>query len=331
MNMQTKQVLKAPRPRATEGKKFSLIPDFLIIGAGKSGTTSLDNYLKQHPQIFIPSFKEPNFFGYEQSTPEELKNDPEELKHYQCSVTNLDDYLKLFEKAKPVQAIGETSNAYMYHEKAADRIMYYNPGIKLIAVLRQPAERLYSRFLHLAREDRRPTQDFAECLDRDSIWWKRNDLVREGYYYKNLSKFYKMFPHENIRVILYEDFNAHPDYVLKEIYSFLGVDPEFATDLSVRYNESGIIKNKFWDKIYGQKGIVLKTVKGLLPRNIVTDLRDNIYLQKFLNKLRSGNLTKPKFDPQLKSRITNEIYGEDIRNLQKLIDRDLSHWLQRGS
>jgi hypothetical protein len=326
MNVQTQPVLINKNGVAT--KKDPHIPDFLIIGAGKSGTTSLDNYLKQHPQIFIPQFKEPNFYGYENNTPEDFKDNPGELTHYKNSVTDLQSYLKLFEKALPFQVIGETSNTYMYHEGAAARIKYYNPNMKLIAVLRNPAERLYSRFLHLAREDRRPTEEFSDCLKKDTIWWQRNDLIKEGFYFRHLSKFFRSFPSQNIRIFLYEELNKQPDRVLKEIYSFLGVDPSFKTDLSIRYNESGLIKNRFWDKIYGQHGVVVKTIKAMLPESINSMLRENLFIQKKLNTLRSKNLLKPKLDPKLKARLTKEVYADDIRNLQRLIQKDLSHWLE---
>jgi hypothetical protein len=326
MRIQTKEVVSL-KSKITD-KKDSHIPDFLIIGAGKSGTTSLDNYLKQHPQIFIPSVKEPNFYGYELMKPADFNGAPDELKHYKSSVTNYRDYIALFEKVLPGQIIGETSNTYMYHEHTPERIKHYNSNMKLIAVLRQPTERLYSRFLHLAREDRRPTEQFADCLIKNTVWWERNDLIKEGFYYKHLQKFYNFFPAENIRVFLYEEFNTKTQHVLNEIYDFIGVDSAFKADLSVRYNESGFIKNKLWDKVYGQKGLLIKTVKALLPTTVSNYLKENIYIQKRLNNLRSTNLLKPSLDPVLKHKITHEIYGDDILHLQTLINKDLSHWLK---
>jgi hypothetical protein len=306
-------------------KKHPLIPDFLVIGAGKCGTTSLDNYLKQHPEIFIPGVKEPNFYGYEKVKSENLTKD--ELHHYNLSVPRLADYLKLFEPAKPGKILGETSNTYLYHADAPERIKHYNPDMKLIAILRQPAGRLYSRFLHLARENRTPSKEFADCLDKDTIWWKRNDLITEGFYYKNLSKFYQFFPKENIRVFLYEEFNEHPEIVLKDIFDFLGVDPNFKPDYSVKLNQSGFIKNQFLNKIYGQKGFLAQTVKTIFPTSIVKSLKGNQFIQKQVNGLRGKNLVKPKLDPQVRQKLTQDVYGDDIRNLQKLIQRDLSHWL----
>jgi hypothetical protein len=309
-------------------KKHDLIPDFLIIGAGKSGTTSLDKYLKQHPQIFIPKVKEPNFFGYENTKIEDLEADPAEVRHYQGSVTKIDDYLNLFKDAKPDQLKGETSNTYMYHPDAPDRIKYYNPDIKLIAILRQPAGRLYSRYLHLARENKLPTPDFSDCLNKDTIWWRRNDLIKEGFYFKNLSPFFRLFPKNNIRIYLYEELNDQPERVLHDIYTFLGIDTSFKPDLSIRYNQSGIIKNRFLDNIYGPHGIINRTIKTLLPDAVFHRLKNNMLLQKTVNDLRNKNLDRPKMDPETRRKLTHEVYGDDIRNLQGLIGKDLTHWLR---
>lgn len=307
--------------------KLPNIPDFVIIGAGKSGTTSLDNYLKQHPQVFIPMVKEPNFFGYEHLTEQDFAGQPGELKHFQSSVTTLDAYLGLFNDAKAGQVKGETSNTYLYHEHAPPRIKYYNAGMKLIAMLRQPAGRLYSRYLHLARENRLPTPHFEDSLNRQSIWWQRNDLVKEGFYFNNLSRYFQFFPKEQIRVYLYDEFNKNPQETLKDIYGFLGVDQSFETDASIRYNKSGFIRNRFLDKLYGQSGVLTNLAKRMLPPALKKKLKGNLAVQKSLNNLRSSNLHQPKLDTALKLKVTNDVYREDILKLQDLLQRDLTHWL----
>lgn len=324
---ETLSIHGSPKPAGTS-KKHDLLPDFLIIGAGKSGTTSLDKYLKQHPEIFIPAIKEPNFFGYEHIRIEDLASDPAEMRHYEGSVTNFEEYVRLFNNAGPKQVKGETSNTYMYHPQAPERIHHYIPDVKLIAILRQPANRLYSRYLHLARDNRTPTENFSDCLNRDNIWWKRNDLVREGFYFRNLSPFYKLFPAENIRIYLYEELNNQPAQVLEDIYRFLGVEPGFRADLSVKYNQSGIVKNKFLDKIYGRQGIVNRTMKAILPAPLLHKVTNSLVIQRTVNDLRSKNLFRPRMDPDIKSRLTNDVYGDDIRKLQKLIGKDLRHWLK---
>ena len=312
-------------------KKHELLPDFLIIGAGKSGTTSLDQYLKQHPEIFIPKLKEPNFFGYERSKIEDFNNDLTEIHHFKNSVTNLEDYLRLFAEARSSQIKGETSNTYLYHKDAPERIKYYNPDVKLIAILRHPAKRLYSRYLHLVRENRVSRElgnDFSSCLDKQSIWWRRNDLVKEGFYFKNLSPFYSLFPDKNIRVFLYEELNDHPKKVMHDIYQFLGVDPDFKTDLGIKYNQSGIARNQILDKMYGRKGWLPRTAKFLLPKNAIAKLKNNSMVRKLFNTLREKNMVRPEMDPEIQQKLTHDVYREDIMKLQALIGKDLTHWLK---
>ncbi|MGM0579210.1 MAG: sulfotransferase family protein [Bacteroidota bacterium] len=302
------------------------LPNFLIIGAGKSGTTSVDNYLKQHPDIFISAVKEPNFFGYELNSAKDFKGSPQ-LNHYNSSVTNFDDYVKLFENASENQLKGETSNTYMYHENAADRIKHYMPDAKLIAILRQPAERLFSRYLHLARENKLPTQNFEDCLDKSSIWWQRNDLIKEGFYGQYLEKYFKHFDKSQIKVFLFEELKGNPEKLHKEIFQFLGVDDQFEIDFSITYNQSGFIKNPMVDKLIGPSSFLFKGIKKIIPQKSIEKIKDNKFLFKKVNDMRSKNLTKPKLSKELKHKISNDIYKEDIHLLEKLINKDLSHWL----
>lgn len=309
-------------------KRFEGLPDFLVIGAGKSGTTSIDKYLNQHPDICVPKSKEPNFFGYENMTEADFQGNAEEIAHFKRSVTTLEAYLNIFADAKPNQLRGETSNTYMYHKQAPERIQYYVPDVKLIAVLRQPAGRLYSRYLHLARENRVPTEHFSDCLDQQSIWWKRNDLIKEGFYYKNLLPYFERFPREQIRVYLYDDLQSDMVGVMQDIYKFLGVDATFTPDTSVRYNESGFVKNKWLNKIIGQGGVISKTMRTVLPTELIQKLKSNTSLKRKMFEMRKKNLHKPGMDPLIRKTLTLDVYGEDIKKLQELIGRDLSHWLK---
>lgn len=305
---------------------YNNLPNFLIIGAGKSGTTSVDNYLKQHPNIYISPVKEPNFFGYELNSAKDFEGSPQ-LNHYNSSVTNIEEYLKLFENASPKQIKGETSNTYMYHKNAPNRIKYYMPDVKLIAILRQPAERLYSRYLHLARENKLPTQNFEDCLDKNSIWWERNDLVKEGFYGQYLAKYFELFDESQIKVFLFEELKGNPEKLHKEIFQFLGVEDEFQIDFSITYNQSGFIKNPLVDRMIGPNSLLFRGIKKIISKENIQKIKDNKFLFKQVNDMRSKNLTKPKLTKELKSKISNEIYKEDILHLQKLINKDLSHWL----
>ncbi len=128
----------------------ALWPHFLVIGAGKSGTTSLHEYLKQHPQIFMAR-KEPNFFAYENLDPSTL-DDPDDREHYAQSFVSPESYLNLFAEAREGQLRGEVSNTYISKDGAWANIQRRLPEVKLIAILRHPAKRLFSRYTHLLRD-----------------------------------------------------------------------------------------------------------------------------------------------------------------------------------
>lgn len=302
-------------------------PNFLIIGAGKSGTTSLDNYLKQHPEIFMCPIKEPNFFAYHKHTKSDFSR-PEDIYHYENSITDLNEYFDLFKGSKDFKARGETSNTYMYGRYSLDTILKFLGPIKLIVILRQPAERLYSRYMHLAREDALPTNTFEDIFDRDSIWWQRPDLVNEGFYYKHLSKFYDSFGKENIKVLFYEDFKENTRNLLQQVFSFLEVDSSFVpTNSHIVFNKSGVIKNKLLHKLLGPNGVILNGVKRAMP-NIFKSLKESAFVKHNLVKLRSSNLKKPALSSEMKRKITDEIYLDDIKLLEQLINKPLNHWYQ---
>jgi len=304
------------------------MPDFLLIGAGKCGTTSLHHYLQQHPQVFMSEIKEPNFFALEQVEDVSLEDDKEQFFHYPWAVKDLESYKSLFHSASDDQMKGEASTMYLYMPDAPNRIKHYVPDVKLVAIFRHPADRLYSRYLHLAREDRLPTKDFSDALDKNSIWWKRNDLVKEGFYYQHLSRYFELFPAENIKVYLYEDLNEKPKEILQDLYRFLEIDEGFQPDLSLRLNQSGFVKNKVFNKLFGQQSVIKRILEKRLS-TVYQKAKNSTLLQKKLSDLRAKNLHRPAIDPILAQRITLEIYQEDIIGLQSLIGKDLTHWLKK--
>ncbi|MCX2745867.1 sulfotransferase [Mangrovivirga sp. M17] len=305
----------------------SLFPDFLLIGAGKSGTTSLHNYLDQHPEIYMSKIKEPYFFALEGEEIVSKEDDPLNLYDFPWAVTDLKEYQKLFEPAEPFQKKGESSTMYLYGDKAPSNIKKYIPDVKIIAIFRKPSERLYSRYLHLARENNLMGTTFDKVLDKESIWWLRNDLVKEGFYYKHLSRYYELFDKSQIKVFLYDDLRSDPERVISELYSFVGVDSDFNPDTSIRFNQSGFIKNKILDKLYGTDSILFKTIKSVVP-GMYSKLKESLIIQKQLNKLRGKNLEKPGIDQEIEKTLTREIYYDDTMKFQELIERDLSHWFK---
>ena len=301
-----------------------MLPDFLVIGAGKSGTTSLDFYLSQHPQLFMSKVKEPNFLAYEAHTVDDFP-DEETKTHFEQSVTDLDSYYALFSEAKEDQLIGEVSNTTLYMPHALETIQKHIPHVKLIAIIRQPAERLFSRYTHLLRVNKVPTDNFEkDIFDENSIWWSRADLVQEGFYAKHLQKFYDTFGSDKMKVILFEDLMKNTENCMDEIASFLSID-KFAFETGTQFNKSGKIKSQSMNKLVGHDSVIIKSLKASIP-GVYKKIKENKGLKKLVEKLRSKNIEKVKLAPALKEKITQEIYLQDIEKLEKLIDKDLSHW-----
>jgi len=242
------------------------LPNFMIIGAGKSGTTALYEYLAEHPDVYMSPVKETNFFALEGEKMVDPKDDPEQMFHYPWSVTNWEDYVKLFDGVETEKAIGEVSPMYLYSEEAAFRIKERFPDMKLIVILRNPVDRLYSRFMHLARENRKPTNRFEDALDRETIWWRRNDLVKEGFYHNHLQKYYGLFDKDQIKVILYDDFKSDPLKEVQNIYEFIGVNGWHEPDFNTEYNVSGLIKNPVIDRLIGQKSVIKELAAMVNPK-----------------------------------------------------------------
>ncbi len=301
-------------------------PNFLIIGAGKSGTTSLYNYLKQHPEVYMSPVKEPDFFAVMGQKPVSKEDDPYEFYNYPWAVYTLEEYKKLFEGVTHEKAVGESSTMYLYKPNTHLRIKQYVPHAKMIAIFRNPAERLWSRWLHLAREDRLPTPNFEDVFDKGTIWWKRDDLVQEGFYYTHLKKYFDIFPREQFKIILYDELRKNQEQIIKELYEFLEIDPDFKPRTDVQYNVSGFVKNKWKDKIIGQQSIIRKAIESLSP-GLVDKMRNSVTMQKWVTSMRAKNLVRPKLDPEIKNRLINEIYKDEILKLQDLIQKDLTHWL----
>lgn len=303
------------------------LPDFVVIGAGKSGTTSLNEYLKEHPQVFMSTRKEPNFFAYEMAKEEDFELESSR-EFYRDSVLNLEEYLNLFKGSKEQQLLGEVSNTYLNSEMACQRIKHYIPNAKIIAILRHPADRLFSRYSHYVREDLLPSDGGLEnVFDKSTSWWQRPDMITEGLYYGQVKRYYENFPKENIRIYLYENFIDDTAGVVEDIFKFLEIDSTVKVATDIVYNKSGTVKNKAVDNIVGQNSPMILALKKVSPA-LHRWMKDSVVINRWLFNLRNKNLQKADFPPQLRKKIVEEIYAEDIKKLSDLIGQDLSHWLK---
>jgi hypothetical protein len=313
--------VKMPEPYAERSDHMPL-PNFLIIGAQKSGTTALYHYLKQHPQIYMSPVKEPYFFALEN---EELNfRGPRDLEILsQMVVTDFGAYCELFRNVSNEMAVGEASAGYLHSPKALERIRRYAPDAKLIAVLRDPAERAYSSFLHMVRDGREPLGDFERALQAEETrirdnWGPIWHYKQKGFYYGQLKRYFEAFGRDQVKVYLYEDLKGDPLGMLQDTFRYLAVDDAFVPDMSLRHNISGVPKNRALHSFLRRPHPVKSAAKLFVPEGVRVRL---------VTSLRNRNLSRPpRLSPEVRGRLVGE-YREDILRLEELIQRDLSGWL----
>ncbi len=302
------------------------LPDFLIVGAAKSGTTSLHYYLKQHPQVFMPKVKELCFFAYlgdpQTAIPSWLKEE------WHLSFDNIYDYARHFEGASNSQIIGEASPPYLctykktilnikkvYGEKAGE--------IKIIMILRNPIERAWSQFVMNKRDGSEPLNEFTETIREDVVrkrldnnWGPSFDYVGVGMYYNQVIAYLNEFP--KVKIFLYEELCKDIGRVVKEIFRFLDVDESYVPDTGKKYNVSGDADSKLLDYLLAKKNPVKSILKLFLPYHLRSKIKYQIF-EMILNK-------RPMPD-EVKKTLLN-IYEKDIVRLGGLIQKDISTWLR---
>ncbi len=296
------------------------MPNFLIIGAMKAGTTALYSYLEQHPQVYMSPVKEPNFFAFESEKMDfQAPYDQEGINR--DSITRIEAYRELFDGVTNEKAIGEASHWYLYSPKAPGRIRYHIPEAKLIAVLRNPVDRAYSQFLHFVRDGQEPITDFAQALQEEeqriSNNWAFGRYASRGFYYAQLKRYFDTFDRDQIKVYLHEDLSADLMGVLRGTFGFLGVDETFVPEISVKPNVSGIPKSRALHTLFTRPTRIKAVLKRRLPAGML----------RLASDVKDRNLAKPQLTPEVRRQLI-EVYREDISKLQDLIDRDLSGWLE---
>jgi hypothetical protein len=214
--------------RYLRGKR---VPDFFIVGHMKCGTTALYTMLMRHPQVYMPHSKEPWFFADEAHVPDR----PRPSGHGWTPHT-LEEYLSLFDAAGPEQRAGEASAIYLSSPTAAERIAETQPAARIVAMLREPASFLRSLHLQFTENYIESEHDFRKALSLEEARRQGRDLPRNEYwpgatlysdqvrYVDQLRRYEAVFPPEQIKVIIYDDFRADNEATVRAIWRFLDVD-----------------------------------------------------------------------------------------------------------
>ena len=290
-------------------------PNFFIVGAAKSGTTSLWMYLKQHPDIFMPetlNLKEPGYFCH------------------LYGIKSYDKYLSIFEKAKGIKAVGEASHAYLSSPESATWIKKFNPSAKIIIILRNPVERAYSLYNWMISEGYEWIFPFEKALEieekrlkneefkhNNPEYWYNYLYFYSGLYSKQIKRYLNIFPEKQVRIFLFEDLINNPILLTQQIYDFLDVNSDFLPETSKKYNT--------------RKTPQFVSLQFFCKQKLPVYLR-KIRLSKYKkiqSKILNLNCSMGKnknLDQETRKKL-QLWYKDDLRATAKLINRDLENWI----
>jgi hypothetical protein len=305
-------------------------PNFFLVGAAKSGTTSLSSWLDSHPDLYVSPIKEPNYFstdidvskfrkGYLKSFEAEDSIELKPLKKRQIAFLRDEElYAQLFKPNNFMVHAGECSTSYLYSDAAAESIHAFNSDSKILIMLRNPLERAYSHYLmavQMGLESNEFLSAFKRDMNKADKGWGVSELYFElGQYSQQLKRFLKVFPENQIKVVLFEDWIQQPKETQESICKFLNVSI-FAALQNEVLNKSVSPKNPRLHRFLMQSGLK-DLVKKVLPK-------------EFFDKIKGGQYKGEKevLAPEERKYLVN-LYRDEILELQGLIKRDLSNWLK---
>jgi len=232
------------------GKEWRL-PDFLVVGAARSGTTSLSSFLATHPRVFFPAEKEPMFFSvYGRPS---LPVDPRTRRQAEFVVLDLESYVHLFAGARADQLLGEGSTWYLYSHQATIRNIRKIYGLAvstlpILILLRNPVERAWSHYW-LKRRNGEESLSFEEAIEPAVVEERQEKNLLPGFDYLGFGRYYSQVKaylesFVNVKVLLLEDLAQEPSKLMWEVFRFLGLEPIAVPNKVKRYNVAGQPRNK---------------------------------------------------------------------------------------
>lgn len=290
-------------------------PDFFIVGAAKCGTTALYEYLSQHPDIFMPAEKEPAYFCADLNPRRRSE----------------EEYLQLFAAAHGQKRIGEASSSYLYSEQAAVELRKFCPAARIIIMLRNPVDMLQARHAQMYYHCMEDIEDFGEALAAEQERKEgrrparpehsiRHLFYREtAKYAEQIQRYFNLFPADQIKIIIFDDFRSETARVYRDVCEFLDVDPSFEPTFRV-VNENRRVRSKLLQQLLEVPGPMLRKIgRPLTPRA----LRHKV--MKELRQINSTPAPRNPLDVDLRRALQAELRPEVMR-LSQLLHRDLSHW-----
>jgi hypothetical protein len=297
-------------------------PNFFLLGAAKCGTTSVAQYLDQHPEIFVSKPKEPNFFSFEPNCIPSCKGPVDEAQLYELllkyTVTEPDAYQGLFAAVEKERAIGEASVRYLYESNAVDRIAEYSPQAKLIVLLRDPVDRLHSHYHMNVRQHIEP-KTLRDALDAEDQrvehgWGWDWHYRRVSLYAPQLQRILDRFDPAQLLTLFHTDLQQSPRQTMRQIFEHLEVSADFVPNFS-RRSMVGYTPRWRWIRTLIRDDNV---IKALAKRTVPNRLR-----RSFANWSESKNRqTIPAIDAQLRLELRKQ-FSQDSRQLSEMLGRKM--------
>jgi len=301
------------------------LPNFLVMGVPKSGTTSLYNYLRYHPQIYLPPRKELHYFTSDLIKQQVAGPGDDRVAANLCH--SLEEYQNFYHEHTDQPCVGDVSPSYFYFTECYQRIKQtLGPQVKLVVVLRNPIDRAFSNYQHLVNAGRE-TLDFYQALLEEpqrmaqgyGDFWR---YVDHSLYLDKLDQLYSQFSPEQIHLVSFKDLQQAPDRVMKDLYNFLQVDATYvAANQHVVYGKGGKKDQKWWMSLFTKSASWKRWVKKILPSSAL-----NRYRQKRDELISNTSTTQLALDEQAYQWL-QEKFAKD----QEIIAATLSDRIRRKS
>jgi hypothetical protein len=299
------------------------LPDFLVVGVPKAGTTALHAALSRHPGLFLPEIKEPKFFLTDGPPP--ARGGPGDAITYREHVWRRDQYEALFEAAPRGALRGEATPLYLYDQAAMRRIRALIPDARLIAIIRDPVERAHSNWAHLWSAGLEPIGDFVRaCAEEDrrieagwASFWHYTGL---GQYGEQLQHAFSVFPRDQVLVLRYRLLVDEPANTLMRICDFLGVETGLISEVP-RENVTAHPERTVSHRAAALAMRGSDAVGGLLPGTRAASVTSRI--ERFLQR---GNRKRQPLGWEQRNALI-PVFETDILLLEEVLGEDFSDWL----
>jgi hypothetical protein len=294
-------------------------PQFLIIGAARSGTTALFQYLAENPRLFLTEPKEPHYFALAGTTPA-FTGPGDRQTINRLAVPDRDAYLRLYRDARPDQVRGEASVSTMYFPGAVTRVREMAPDARLVCMLRDPVDRAFSAYGFMRTRGWEPCATFEEALADEPRriaegWhhiWHYTGMSRYG---EQLAHVLDVFPREQLLVLRHEDMTADPDAVLARVYAHLGVPPVPRT-VDPDPHRSGEPRSRFLGRVVSTHHPLKKLLSPVVPTSLRRRLRRQIVAR---------NIVRTSYRPETRHALL-KTFGPDLDVLEQVTGLDVAAW-----